>query len=769
MTIVATASEIAYAGDGVTLNFPIPFPFDTSADLKLTSTDSSGNITVLSTGFAITGGAGSTGNAIFTTAPIVGVTITILDNPAQTQPTDYVSLDAFPAESHERALDRVTRIAKRLNQLLQRALRFSDGDPSTDGTLGSVANRKGKYLFFNAITGAVEYATAVIGNTLSQSIIGQFFYPQSGTESGAGVTPVSYFQPYGEVLRDGTNPVPGTTNVALAFQAAIDSADDIHAEVYIRDDNALGRPLLIRTTSQQNIAIVGNGRVSTILRPTAADIKVAPVSINALIINQNNNTHLHLSKFRCLDAAAYTGKFLYALEGGGTDASGQALFSAVVDDCWFGFSSNNSGIFHGGFSNLRVSKCVFESTKTGCFLLEGAGNSDQQYIGNVMNACFDSFIYAAADTQTKAMIMVNGLHAYQHLRGPLIEMKNGKELIFTNIILEPDAANVGSTGLFKLTDCIDVLATNFYATTANGEPACAVGIDIINACTGKFANGKIAAAVGLRFSGTGALDLTFDNLDFTACTTAAVQWLSGTLSGKIRFRNCKFNDSQLDGLIVSSGTMSWDLTIEGGELMNAGLGASATSRNMVMTTSGKVRLIRVKIGQDNAAALAAYFIKNTGAGTFEVIDPILVGAAPTGFNDGATAISLDGVDSSMPNMTAFTPSLGGNTTYTTQTGGWSLKNKMLTFWGRITVNVIGTGSANTISGLPFTVSTLNGVGHAMPLASLNANVTSLFLLISASGTSMTLKGYTAAAAAVSTINGFANSTDVLISGSYKIA
>lgn len=217
MTITATASEIAYAGDGVSTVFAIPFPFDTSSDLKLTSTDSSGNITVLSSGFSISGGGGSTGNATFTTAPAVGVTITILDNPELTQTSDYVSNDPFPAEAHERALDRVTRITKRLYQIVQKSLRVSDGDPAAGAgmLLGSVDNRKGKYLFFNAVTGAIEYAAALVSQTLSQSIIGLFLYPQTTAEAAAGVTPTNYFRPEGDIRRYGANVLSADNSTAL--------------------------------------------------------------------------------------------------------------------------------------------------------------------------------------------------------------------------------------------------------------------------------------------------------------------------------------------------------------------------------------------------------------------------------------------------------------------------------------------------------------------------------------------------------------------------
>lgn len=230
MTIQAAPSEQSYAADGVSTIFPIPFPFDTAADLKLTSTDSAGNILTLSTGFTISGGAGSTGNATFSVAPAAGLTLTIYDNPALTQPTNYVSLDAFPAESHEKALDRVTRIAKRLNQLVLRSVRFPDGDVSTDGVLGSVANRKGKYLFFNAVTGAIEYAVNIVNTTLSKSIIAQLLNPQSAAELAASVAPIVYSsERAGAFSRYNMDPT-GVTSSSAAFGNAAKSND------YVFDD-----------------------------------------------------------------------------------------------------------------------------------------------------------------------------------------------------------------------------------------------------------------------------------------------------------------------------------------------------------------------------------------------------------------------------------------------------------------------------------------------------------------------------------------------------
>jgi hypothetical protein len=152
MTIPATPSEVPYAGDDVSTTFPIPFVFDTSADITVILTDPDGTPAEITTGFSITGGGGSTGTLELDDPLEQNYTLTILDDPELTQPTDYPDNDAFPASAHEAALDRVTRQVKRLHQRVGRSLRVRDGDGSagTDLLLPIEAARAGKFMAFDA-------------------------------------------------------------------------------------------------------------------------------------------------------------------------------------------------------------------------------------------------------------------------------------------------------------------------------------------------------------------------------------------------------------------------------------------------------------------------------------------------------------------------------------------------------------------------------------------------------------------------------------------
>lgn len=136
MTVTTTTSRISYAGNGVTTAFSVPFYFLAAADLVVIRTTATGTTTlVLNTDYTVTGaGVPAGGTVTCTVAPTVGQSLVIFRAPAETQTTDYQPNDPFPAETHERALDKLTMIAQRLKDLISRSFTLSDGDTSGAST-----------------------------------------------------------------------------------------------------------------------------------------------------------------------------------------------------------------------------------------------------------------------------------------------------------------------------------------------------------------------------------------------------------------------------------------------------------------------------------------------------------------------------------------------------------------------------------------------------------------------------------------------------------
>jgi hypothetical protein len=113
----------------------------------------------------------------------------------------------------------------------------------------------------------------------------------------------------------------------------------------------------------------------------------------------------------------------------------------------------------------------------------------------------------------------------------------------------------------------------------------------------------------------------------------------------------------------------------------------------------------------------------------------------------------------------WTPSVGGNASYNSREGNYVKIGKQVTVNGSINVDAIGTGSAHTVSGLPFSA-TINVPGSC----SFFTSVTNLVTCIPQTNadTTFTLVGLTAAGASFGTQNVFQNNTIVRFSITYFV-
>ena len=111
MTISSTTTTVSYTGNGSTVAFPVTFPFfgtGTSAEIEVIERTIATGVEVtkeVTTHYTVSGGNNSTGTVTAGTAPADTVQWHIRRLTTQTQGTDYVENDAFPAETHEGALD----------------------------------------------------------------------------------------------------------------------------------------------------------------------------------------------------------------------------------------------------------------------------------------------------------------------------------------------------------------------------------------------------------------------------------------------------------------------------------------------------------------------------------------------------------------------------------------------------------------------------------------------------------------------------------------
>ena len=166
MTISTTASRISYNGNGVTTVFSFPYRFLANGDIVVVSVSAAGVETVktLTTDYTVSGAGDDAGGSVtMLVAPASGTRLVIYRDTEVVQETDYITGDAFPAESHERALDRLTMILQEKTPGAAgatRAIQIPIGDPGTVvTTLPPSIARLDKFLVFDEATGSVEVSS----------------------------------------------------------------------------------------------------------------------------------------------------------------------------------------------------------------------------------------------------------------------------------------------------------------------------------------------------------------------------------------------------------------------------------------------------------------------------------------------------------------------------------------------------------------------------------------------------------------------------------
>ena len=196
--------RISYAvAAGVTqTSFVVPFEFFDNEDLNV-YVDTV--LKTLTTDYTVTGGDGSTGTvAISVTGISGGSTVVITRSIDLERTTDFPVSGAFNIASLNTELDRIIAITSDIEDQVSRSVRLTDFDDDTELNLDlpDADTRKGKYLGFNAVTGAPEV------NTIQG--IGALTIPVPVNQGGTAATDAATAR---------TN--LGTTDEALALAIAL--------------------------------------------------------------------------------------------------------------------------------------------------------------------------------------------------------------------------------------------------------------------------------------------------------------------------------------------------------------------------------------------------------------------------------------------------------------------------------------------------------------------------------------------------------------------
>jgi len=170
MTISSTTAKNTYAGNGSTTVFAYTFRILAEAEIlvqiKVDATDVITTQT-LTTDYTVSGvGDSAGGNITMIVAPATGETLILTRNTALLQEIDYTENDAFPADTHETGLDRLTTITQQIDEEVDRSVKVDAAISGFDGTLPTpVADQFIK--FDSAATGLEAFTlstTAGLGN-----------------------------------------------------------------------------------------------------------------------------------------------------------------------------------------------------------------------------------------------------------------------------------------------------------------------------------------------------------------------------------------------------------------------------------------------------------------------------------------------------------------------------------------------------------------------------------------------------------------------------
>jgi hypothetical protein len=135
MTLSSATARNSYACNGSTTVFPYTFKILDEAHIQVILQDEDGNETILTltTHYTVSGVDAAGGGNVTTVATYAaGYTIVLLRNVPIEQTTNYIEHDAFPAESHEEALDKMMMVLQQQEEVLSRCLQVKRASGLSD-------------------------------------------------------------------------------------------------------------------------------------------------------------------------------------------------------------------------------------------------------------------------------------------------------------------------------------------------------------------------------------------------------------------------------------------------------------------------------------------------------------------------------------------------------------------------------------------------------------------------------------------------------------
>jgi len=229
MTLLTTTSEIEYAALSGQDTFAYTFRVDNQSDMNVEID----NVAVAQGDFTMTGLGNANGGSVILNTPLVAnATVLLFRVVPSTQEVDYQPFDAFPSETHEGALDKLTMLNQQNSADVARSLRYPIGDTSNP-VLPNAATRLNKFLGFDSSGDAVALSsTGGDPNSVQKPLVAtagnlmEFDATKDAVDSGESATGLRASITATEIVANGSVQKSGDTMTGqLKGIAAIDNED----------------------------------------------------------------------------------------------------------------------------------------------------------------------------------------------------------------------------------------------------------------------------------------------------------------------------------------------------------------------------------------------------------------------------------------------------------------------------------------------------------------------------------------------------------------
>lgn len=359
MTVTNTNLRNDYTGNGATTVYAFTFTAiyevgSAKYSLKVITTDTSGVETLKTQGtdYTVTLATNGTGTITFATAPTSGHKVSILPDMSLTQETDYVKSgsDKFPAESHEKALDKLTLIAKQFSELFKRSIKLPNNSLLSEVTVPVESANADKAIVVNSTGDGLD----------AKDIIDINLYPVSA---------------FAATLLDDANAAEARATLGVVIGDDVQAYNENLAAFAALSPSANKVPRFTGSGSAMNLVTLRSAST------TQEGLSILPsqIIISNNVSDPNND----------IDSSAGVFQF--------SDGSGQAILSALTKrlDATWAAGTNQGGLFSGSKANSTryyyfaiynpttgVSDAGFDTSITAANI--PSGYTKYKYVGSIV-------------------------------------------------------------------------------------------------------------------------------------------------------------------------------------------------------------------------------------------------------------------------------------------------------------------------------------------------------------------------------------------------